>query len=267
MKKTQWLLIIFSLAIFLWSCGKEESVIAPTSINLSNDAIYELLPQESIVAKLSTDVVDGNMRYLLVSGEGDTDNAQFEIKGDIFRTKQKLKHSDGGTRSVRIKATDGVSEYETAISVTIQKFEGTYPTISSSSFEHNESMPREFGADHGNISPDLNLADIPANTVSILLTMRDLDQGGNYHWTVWNIPPDKDRIFQQEMWSDQVVVGDNNYGEGYTGPFPPREHRYELAAIFLSETLSLEPNQYTILTSSLTGKMIAHASIIGKYKP
>jgi len=267
MKKTQWLLTTLLLTILIWGCGKEESIIGPTSINLSHTTIYELLPRESIVAKLSTNITEGNIRYLLVSGEGDTDNAQFEIKGDIFRTKQQLEHTDGGTRSVRIRVTDGVSEFESAVSITIQKFEGTYPTISSPSFEHNGPMPREFGADHGNISPDLELMNIPTNTVSILLTMRDLDQGGNYHWTVWNIPPDKDRIFQREMWSDQVVVGDNNYGEGYTGPFPPREHRYELAAIFLSETLSLEPNQYTTLTSSLTGKMIAHTSMIGKYKP
>lgn len=268
MIKTQGLITSILFILLICACGKEEATVqGPSTINLSNATLYELLPQETIVATLSTDVLDDDMRFLLVTGEGATNNSQFEIKGNILRTKRKLEYAEGSTRSIRIKATDGVSEYEATVAIALQKFEGTYPTISSSSFEHNGPMPREFGADNGNVSPDLNLTDIPPNTVSILLTMRDLDDGGSYHWAVWNIPPGKERIFQKERWENGVIEGNNSFGEGYTGPFPPTEHRYEVAAIFLSDNLSLQASEYTSLTQATIGKIIAYSAIVGKYKP
>jgi len=268
MIKAKSIVFVLLATLLLTSCGKEEATPrGPSAINLSNNRLFELLPKETVVASLTTDIADDNMRFLLVSGEGDNDNAQFEILGTILRTKQPLKYTDGSTRSIRIKATDGTSEYETATTITIQAFEGTYPTISSPSFEANTLMPRKFGADHGNVSPDLNLSDIPQNTVSIIITMRDLDNGGSYHWAVWNIPPTTDRIFQGEQWSNGIIEGNSEYGEGYTGPFPPTEHDYEISAIFLTEMLSLQPNEYFLLTTSTTGKIIAQASVVGKYSP
>lgn len=266
---TRLLFICLSSLLFalLTNCG-EEAVSGPTRISLNNDVIYELLPANTNVATLSTDVDDSAINFRLVSGEGGTNNNDFVIKGTILQTQKKLNFSDGNSRSIRIQASDGMTTYEQVITITLNQFTGTYPTITSSSFENNGQMPKDFGADNGNVSPDLDITDVPANTVSILLTMNDLDDGNGYHWAVWNIPSDKTKISKNEMWNQgNVVVGDNNYGTGYTGPFPPTEHRYQITAYFLTESLDLAAGDFQLLIPTITGKIIAQTSILGKYRP
>ena len=260
-------IFLFALLCLCSSCGKEDPIIGPTSLNSTNNNIYELLPAKTIVSRLSTNITATNIRYLLVAGEGDTHNQQFETNGDLLRTKTKLNFTDGPTRSIRIRATDGVSEYETALTINVQAFEGTYPIITSPSFENNGQMPRSFGADNGNISPDFDITNVPTNTGSMALIMRDLDDGGSIHWAVWNIPPDKTRIFQKEVWGDNVVVATNAFGDGYVGPFPPSEHRYETSIYFFTEMLPLGEKELSSLLPDNGGKLIAQSAIIGKYKP
>jgi len=256
------------LFILLFSNCGEEAISGPTRINLTNSAIYEALPANTNVATLSTDIVDGAINFRLVSGDGDANNGDFVIKGTILQTQKILNFSDGNSRSIRIQANDGMTTYEQAITITVNQFVGTYPSITSTSFENNGQMPKEFGADNGNISPDLDIMDVPSSTVSILLAMNDFDDGNGFHWAVWNIPPDKTKISRNEPWGQgNVVVGENNYGTGYTGPFPPREHRYQITTYFLSETLDLAPGDFQILIPTITGKIIAQTSIIGKYRP
>lgn len=260
-------ILLINGLMLLSNCKKEESLPEISSLTLSHQSIYELLPASTNVSELSTNLGADNIRFLLVAGEGDTNNSDFEIKGNLLRTKKSLDIANGSSRSIRIRVTDGTSEYETTASIDLIKFEGTYPSLTSPSFTHNEQMPRAFGADNGNVSPDLTIMDVPANTVSMVIMMQDLDDGNSFHWTVWNIPPDKTRIVQNENWIDGAILGDNSFGEGYTGPFPPSEHRYKTSVIFLSDTITLDPSDYFSLIPSLTGKMIAQVSIVGKYKP
>lgn len=88
---------------------------APISISLSNLSIQEGLPLGSDVGNLSAVDTDPAevIRYSLVSGEGDTDNAFFIIANlsdsttsMMLKTNRAINDLDGSTRSVRIRATD-----------------------------------------------------------------------------------------------------------------------------------------------------------------
>jgi len=265
-KITFFLLLIGSL---LYNCKEEElpEMIVPTTINLSNTAIYEKLPLGTTVALLSTDIEDINIRYRLVSGEGDVDNNQFEVRNGVLSTRTVLSHKNGINRQIRIQAILGEAIIEEAITINIKAFDEDYPSITSSSFLDGELMPQNFGFNNGNISPDLEITNIPSQTVSISLTMRDLDDNSSWHWAVWNIPEDKSIITQSATWQGSTVEGDNDFGMGYVGPFPPSEHRYEITIFFLESTVDLVKEDYGKLPTAMTGKIIAQSSIIGRYRP
>lgn len=260
--------VLFLFVLALSGCSEEEPLPqGPTTITITHQSIYEKLPRLTSVGMLGTDVTAGALQYILVSGEGSTHNTEFKIEANFLKTFRSFEHADGASRNIRIKVTDGTNEYEQVLTINITKLEGDSPAITSMSFIHNGEMPKEFGADNGNVSPDLEIANVPANAKSIALSMIDEDDNGSVHWRVWNIPTDKTTIKSNQTWDAATVEGNNAFGEGYTGPFPPSTHRYKIIAYFLSEELSLEADQFGKLESEMIGKLIAQASIIGKYTP
>lgn len=127
-------------------------------------------------------------------------------------------------------------------------------------------MPSFTHRDTGNINPQLVIQDIPRTTKSMVLTMRDIDAGDAYHWAVWNIPADKDTIFQGDNFvlSPGVVIGDNDFGTGYTGPFPPALHSYRFEVFCLDDTITLNPADYANLPTAIAPKLITSDDLIGK---
>lgn len=259
----------FLLSLLLFSCNKEDipEVIGLQEIFISANSIYERLPRESNVGILTTDENDLSTRYKLVEGEGDANNNDFLIQGTILRTNSVLDFNDGDELSIRIQANSATRSVEQIITIEVKEFKGTYPTLTSPSFMEGELMPREFGADHGNMSPDLTIENIPTETISILLTMNDLDDSKSWHWAVWNIPPDQTFIPRSVNWTSSIIEGNNDFGMGYIGPFPPVEHRYEISAYFLTQEIDLEPKDYGKTLAVIPGTVIAQASIIGRYQP
>ena len=267
------LLVMLLISITFSNCGKGDDdppiveAKTPTSINLSNDIIYEKLPSGTVIGELSTDLTVTGIKYKIVSGEGDTDNSDFVIVGNLLKTLSIFEYAEGNSKTVRVEATNKTKTYEQALIVNLNEFTGTYPSISSPSFNDNELMPTNFGADNGNVSPDLDIMDVPANTVSMVLTMVDIDFFNSFHWLVWNIPPDKTTIGQNESWPSGTVVGDNDLGTGYIGPFPPSVHRYVITVYFLSEDIDLSPSNFAQIPNKVAGKILAQISITGKYEP
>ena len=80
----------------------------PTDIALSNTTVAENTPAGTTVGTLST--TDGTrgqgFTYLLVAGNGSTDNASFQIDGSALE-RPPLDFEADATRSVRIRTTDG----------------------------------------------------------------------------------------------------------------------------------------------------------------
>jgi len=146
-------------------------------------------------------------------------------------------------------------------------------TISSPAFAAGGLIPKVFTCDGKNISPGLNFSNIPADTISLALTMEDPDvprsvhtNGMWNHWLVWNMQATTTQIKEGAV--PTGVVGANTGGKAaYAGPCPPdREHRYIFTLYSLDDMLSL-PSGSTKeeLLRALTPHIIEEAELIGRY--
>jgi autotransporter-associated beta strand protein len=81
---------------------------APTEIALSSSIVAENAAVGTVVGTLSsTDSDAGNtITYALVSGEGDADNASFEIVGDAIKTLASFNYEAKSSYTVRVRSTD-----------------------------------------------------------------------------------------------------------------------------------------------------------------
>lgn len=98
-----------------------------------------------------------------------------------------------------------------------------------------------------NLSPEVNIEEIPEETKSIVLTMEDLNAGmaSETHWIVWNIPPNttlQEDLPKKPVLENGVCQGNNDFGViGYTGPESiPQGEKYCFTAYALETELNLE---------------------------
>lgn len=265
------LFVAFAIAIF--SCKKENDEqtttnSAPTNITISSDSVVEKYPAGTVVGQIIvSDPDNGSHTLTLIAGEGDNDNDKFSIDGNNLVTAQKFDYTVKKEYSVRINAFDGANNFSKAIPIHIKKYVAKIPTLTSNMFEYDYLMPVEVGKNFGNKSPQFNISNVPPSTVEMALTMRDMDDGDSWHWAVWNIPPTKTIIDKNEDWNGLgVTIGDNDFGSGYVGPFPPSEHRYKFTIYFLSEKINLKKEDFASLPNVIQGKIIDHAINVGRYK-
>lgn len=68
--------------------------------------------------------------------------------------------------------------------------------LKSRAFDNGGNIRALYTCDDRNISPPLEIKDVPAGTVTLALVMDDPDApGGTFdHWLVWNIPPSTAQI-------------------------------------------------------------------------
>ena len=95
---------------------------APTNITLSNSTINENNAINTIVGAFSTTDVDSGdtHTYSLVSGNGSTDNASFNISGSNLRCGVVLDYETKSSYSVRVRSTDANGLYfEKAFTITV----------------------------------------------------------------------------------------------------------------------------------------------------
>ena len=80
----------------------------PFGLRLSSHAVLENAAVGTVVGKLNASDPDADdvLTYSLVSGEGGTDNALFEIVGAEIRTKESFNFETQSACSVRIGVTD-----------------------------------------------------------------------------------------------------------------------------------------------------------------
>ena len=122
--------------------------------------------------------------------------------------------------------------------------------LTSPRFEYSKKIPEEYTCDGKDISPPLEISDIPQNTKSLVLIMDDPDipdfvkQKFNIeiwdHWIVFNIPPNTTKI--EEGKNPQGILGINTRKSlGYGGPCPPdKQHRYFFKLYALDILLNLK---------------------------
>ncbi|OLD29073.1 MAG: phosphatidylethanolamine-binding protein [Thaumarchaeota archaeon 13_1_40CM_2_39_7] len=140
--------------------------------------------------------------------------------------------------------------------------------LSSTAFENNGTIPKEFTCDGADFSPPLSISAVPKNAKSLALIMDDPDapSGTFTHWTVWNIPADKSQFAKGEKIS--FPQGKTSFGKtGYGGPCPPSgTHRYFFKIYSLDTLLDLnESSKKADLEQTMKGHIIEQTALVGKY--
>lgn len=141
--------------------------------------------------------------------------------------------------------------------------------LTSPAFANNGAIPPEFTCDSADISPPLEISDVPKNTKSLALIMDDPDApvGTFVHWAVWNISPDTKEIRKgNEPLGVQGTTGFRR--KGYGGPCPPSgTHRYFFRLYALDAELKLpEGSAKHDLENAMQSHVIAQAQLMGTYK-
>lgn len=141
--------------------------------------------------------------------------------------------------------------------------------ITSPAFAHNESIPATYTCDGEDISPPLQLSNVPSEAKSLVLVMDDPDApGGTWdHWVIFNIPPGTTAIPAGEEPPGVHGTGTTN-NTNYHGPCPPdTEHRYFFKFMALDITLTLPPGaRKTAVEQAMQGHIMARAELVGRYE-
>src|SRR3989338_8102400 len=103
--------------------------------------------------------------------------------------------------------------------------------LKSPAFSNNGEIPSKYTCDGENINPPLQIEDVRAGTISLVLIVDDPDVPKNLradgmwdHWVVWNIPI-LDHIDEDSVPGTQGITTSKKHS--YGGPCPPdRQHRY-----------------------------------------
>jgi len=139
--------------------------------------------------------------------------------------------------------------------------------ITSSDFENNDYIPKEFTSQGEDINPSLLIANIPDGAKSLALIVDDPDAtiGAWVHWVVFNIPIIS-RIDKNSAPGAQGITSSGS--RGYHGPCPPSgTHRYFFKIYALDTTIDTEKAiDSKGLESAMSNHIIDKAELIGLYK-
>ncbi|MEO8402527.1 MAG: YbhB/YbcL family Raf kinase inhibitor-like protein [Gammaproteobacteria bacterium] len=146
--------------------------------------------------------------------------------------------------------------------------------LTSTAFENEGNIPRNYTCDGAGISPPLTISNVPTDAVSLVLIMDDSDvpksirpDGIWDHWIVYNIPASTTEIAEGEE-----PAGVHGLGTGkntnYYGPCPPDGmHRYYFNLYALDTRLDLPINSTKKqVMDAMKQHVLAKAILIGRYK-
>ncbi|HET9056713.1 MAG TPA: YbhB/YbcL family Raf kinase inhibitor-like protein [Chitinophagaceae bacterium] len=139
--------------------------------------------------------------------------------------------------------------------------------ISSTVFEDRGMIPVRYTCDGINISPPLDIKNIPEDAKSLVLIVEDPDApiATWVHWIVWNIPLTH-HIKENEIHGTE---GLNDFQQHhYGGPCPPSgTHHYFFKIYALDTILDLPPDtRIKNLQKAMGGHIMAFGELVGLYK-
>jgi len=141
----------------------------------------------------------------------------------------------------------------------------------SSAFQNNENIPPKYTCDGENVSPPLEISDVPAEAKSLALIVDDPDAplaGGFVHWVVFNIVPGTNNIGENST-PQGAVEGMNSAGRtGYTSPCPPSgTHRYFFKLYALGTMLSFDSSATREdVEKAMEGRILDQTTLVGLYQ-
>ncbi len=139
--------------------------------------------------------------------------------------------------------------------------------ILSPAFSHNTMIPKKYTCQGRDISPPLEITEIPAGAVTLVLIHDDPDAPGVTwdHWILYNISP------VGSIKEDFIpgVQGRNSWGRNdYGGPCPPSgTHRYFFKVYALDVQLNLpEGATKKQVENAMDGHILGKTELIGLYR-
>ncbi len=141
--------------------------------------------------------------------------------------------------------------------------------IHSPSFQNQQMIPTKFTCQGADVSPELQITDVPEGAVSLALISDDPDapNGDWVHWLIWNIPPHTNTI-PEATDLKFAIQGTTSFGnQGYGGPCPPSgTHRYFFKLYALDTELDLAPtSDKQALLQAMEGHIIEKSELMGTY--
>lgn len=139
--------------------------------------------------------------------------------------------------------------------------------LTSPAFAHEATIPDRYTCDGSDISPPLQIDNIPTSTVSLALLVDDPDAPSGVwdHWVEFDIEP---REIIPESARNLGTGGNNSWGRtGYGGPCPPSGiHRYFFTVYALDTELGLAQGATKgAVLDALEGHVLAEATLMGRY--
>ncbi|MBI5732944.1 YbhB/YbcL family Raf kinase inhibitor-like protein [Candidatus Jorgensenbacteria bacterium] len=144
--------------------------------------------------------------------------------------------------------------------------------LKSSAFKQNEIIPRKYTCDGDDVSPLLEIRNVPEGTKSLTIIIDDPDApGGNWdHWLLWNINPRTQYISEDTVPGDSVQGVTSFEHRKYSGPCPPRgdrPHRYQFKLYALDVILNLpEGATKPELEKAMAGHILDQTLLVGLYQ-
>ena len=139
--------------------------------------------------------------------------------------------------------------------------------LTSPAFADGEAIPVRFTCDGADVSPALEIADLPEGTACLALVMDDPDApvGTWDHWVAYDIPV---AAAIPEGVKGLGIAGRNSWRKtGYGGPCPPfGEHRYFFKVYALQSPLGLPAGaSKKQVLEAMKGHVLAEAVLMGRY--
>ena len=139
-------------------------------------------------------------------------------------------------------------------------------TITSSEFSDRGKIPSQYTCDGEDINPPLEFHEVPEESQSLALVVKDPDAPGKtwIHWVVFNIDPTTTKVAEDSVPRRGIEAVTDFGNKGYGGPCPPNGvHRYNFklyaldCLLDLTEDITLEElesamENHTIETAELT---------------
>lgn len=152
--------------------------------------------------------------------------------------------------------------------------------ICSRSFRDNGEIPVKHTGFGDDLSPQLEITDIPEGTVSFAVILDDIDvpmKKEFTHWLIWNIPETKvipegipagDHISEPISACQGKAWGKHRYRGPKQPPFIRKEHRYAFHIYALDCYLDLPAKTGKKgLLLEMKGHILSEAELFGRYMP
>jgi len=142
-------------------------------------------------------------------------------------------------------------------------------SVTATAFEQGRPIPARFALARENLSPELQVRDVPDKARSLALIVDDPDAPAGVwnHWLVWNLSADTHEIAAGSL-PDEARVGANSFGHvRYDGPAPPSgTHRYFFRLYALNTTLLLPTgSKREALDAAMDGHIVGITETFGTY--